>query len=329
MSQSHSFCVEDAQLYGVECAILINHFRFWINQNSACKRNFFDGRTWMFQTQKEIAAIYPYWSEDQVQRNIKKLLDMGVIIKGNYNKSSYDRTVWYAFKVEEISTIPQNRGMESAKTRNQIREVASPIPDTNKDTNKDLPPLTPPKVLDAKVKKKKDEEDFSFLSSFNFTEHEKRQLREFSSDQVKRAIEISKHQTVKSSLVGLLLNILRNPEKWPDPKELENKKKCSVINSFDYAPFNSSYWTQILHLVTQTMIREMGTIKAAQGWNSKGLRECGSYLQDPHGEKIYMKDHTFLDQIRNYFLKKGIELKSLYDFIDQCKQDLGGRLKSL
>ena len=35
---SHSFSVEYAELYGVECAILINHFQFWIEQNQKQQR---------------------------------------------------------------------------------------------------------------------------------------------------------------------------------------------------------------------------------------------------------------------------------------------------
>ncbi len=135
---SHSFSIENAKLYGVECAILINHFEFWIDQNRAMKKNFHEGRTWMFQSQKAIAAIYPYWTEDAVQRNIKKLLDFGVLVKGNFNKSKYDRTVWYAFKNEKNFSIPQNYGMDGDKSRNRFRDSERPIPDTNKDTNKDV-----------------------------------------------------------------------------------------------------------------------------------------------------------------------------------------------
>src|SRR5258706_235764 len=104
MLHSHSFCVEYAQTYGIECAILINHFLFWISQNKAMNRNFHDGRTWMYQTQKEIAAIYPYWSRDKVQDLLKKLEEHGIIIRGNYNRTSLDRTTWFAFKNEEIFT---------------------------------------------------------------------------------------------------------------------------------------------------------------------------------------------------------------------------------
>jgi hypothetical protein len=131
---SHSFSVEYAELYGVECAILINHFQFWIEQNQRTGKNFHDGKTWMYQTQKEIAAIYPYWSEDVVFKLMKKLEDLGVIEKGNFNRSAMDRTAWYAFKNEKMFTKPSNDGMETAKRRNANRQTTAPIPDTKQDT---------------------------------------------------------------------------------------------------------------------------------------------------------------------------------------------------
>lgn len=141
MSLHHTFSVEYTQLYGMDCAVMIHHFQYWVEHNRMMKKNFIDGRTWTFQTQKEIAALYPYWSEDTVQRTISKLLEFGVLIKANYNKSKIDKTSWYAFKNEETFTIPQKRGIaenitrtnsntpqpvlaHSAKTRDGCREIA-------------------------------------------------------------------------------------------------------------------------------------------------------------------------------------------------------------
>lgn len=123
----HTFAVEHAEQYGIECAILIHHFQFWIEQNQAMGKNFIDGRTWTYQTHKEIYAIYPYLSEDIVQRNLKKLVDEGVLVTANYNKSQLNKTLWYAFKNEKMFTKPQNCGMETAKLRNASRENAEYI----------------------------------------------------------------------------------------------------------------------------------------------------------------------------------------------------------
>ena len=131
---SHSFSVEYAEMYGVECAILINHFQFWVEQNKAMGRNFHDGRTWMYQTQAEIAAIYPYWNRDKVQDLIQKLLEFKVLVKGNYNKKKFDKTSWYAFENEEMFTIVRNRTIECAESHTPLCGTAQPIPDTKTNT---------------------------------------------------------------------------------------------------------------------------------------------------------------------------------------------------
>jgi hypothetical protein len=132
----HAFKVEHAELWGIECAIMIAHLIYWVEYNQRLKRNFIENRTWTFQTQIEIAAHFPYWSVDQIYRIIKKLTKLEVIIKGNFNKSPYDRTIWYAFKNEFMfinptkinNTIPQNRGMNSEDVRNEFHEIVEPIP---------------------------------------------------------------------------------------------------------------------------------------------------------------------------------------------------------
>src|SRR5580765_1621902 len=134
---NHAFSVEYAELYGIECSIILTHMQFWIEQNQAIGRNFHDGRTWMYQTQAEIAACYTYMSEDIVFRTIKKLLDLKILIKGNYNKTPFDKTTWYAFENEIKFTKPRNRGIDVAESRNPHREVAETIPYTKQDSKQD------------------------------------------------------------------------------------------------------------------------------------------------------------------------------------------------
>jgi hypothetical protein len=130
----HAFSVQLAELYGVECAIMIHHLQSWIQYNMDEDKNFHDGRTWTYQTHNKIANHFPYWSEDAVRRIMNKLEEFGVIIKGNYNKTSYDRTIWYSFENEKMFTIRRNRGMENAKSPNPKCETASPIPNNKTNT---------------------------------------------------------------------------------------------------------------------------------------------------------------------------------------------------
>ncbi len=134
MSQAHAFLVENATLYGIECAILINHFKFWIEQNQSMNKNFHDGRTWMYQTQEEIAAIYPYMNRAKIQACIQKLVDNKILIRGNYNRSSFDKTTWYAFENQKMFSKVGIPTIDDNDPNNGRSEFQQPIPDTNTNT---------------------------------------------------------------------------------------------------------------------------------------------------------------------------------------------------
>ncbi len=113
----HGFDIELAQIYGVECAILIHHFQYWVNFNKKMKRNFINGRTWTRQTLEELEVHFPYWTRDKIRQLLDKLCHgktrfeknksfEPVLIKGNFNQLSYDRTFWYTFASEEFVDPP-------------------------------------------------------------------------------------------------------------------------------------------------------------------------------------------------------------------------------
>jgi len=123
----HSFDIELAKKYGVKEAILIRHFQFWITKNKANGVNYYDGRTWTYNSIKAFQEIFPYLTERQIRYALDNLVKKGVLIKGNYNKSKYDHTLWYAFKDESIFlksnfdfTILSNRNQKNVKSENAV-----------------------------------------------------------------------------------------------------------------------------------------------------------------------------------------------------------------
>ena len=168
-----AFDVQTAIDYGVNEAIMIQNFVFWIEKNLANNKNHHDGRTWTYNTQEAFTFLFPFWSKWQVQRIIESLEKQGVLIKGNYNHHAYDRTQWYAFSDEDkwlnkLENTPQtledvhvaksqngnceiapsklqNRKMEIVESQNGNCEITSPIPNnyTNKKTNNNNNPPDP------------------------------------------------------------------------------------------------------------------------------------------------------------------------------------------
>lgn len=147
----HSFDIHLAEEYGVNEAILIHHFQHWIQFNMKTKKNQHEGRTWSYQTLEDIAAHFPYWSKDQIVTLIDKLCAgktrfqkeksfEPVLMKGNFNKHNYDRTVWYAFVNEEKFTILCKHKMEIGETQNGDWGNTTPIPHTKTDAKTKIPP---------------------------------------------------------------------------------------------------------------------------------------------------------------------------------------------
>lgn len=133
----HSFDVMLAQKYGVNAAVLLKHFEFWIAKNKANGKNYFDGKYWTYNSRKAFAELFPYMNARQIDYALKKLIDGGLIITGNYNQSTYNRTLWYAI-TKKGYCILQNCEMEVTKLENGFDNIVEPIPDINTDINTDI-----------------------------------------------------------------------------------------------------------------------------------------------------------------------------------------------
>lgn len=146
MTVHHTFNIDLATELGcVNLAILVHHFEYWITYNERSKKNFYEGKYWMYQTLDQIARHFPYWSIDQVKRMIKKLLDKKILIKSNFNKTAFDRTVWYAFTKEFKESRTAKRQIDLAESPNGDGGIATPIPNTKTNTKKEInTPHSPP-----------------------------------------------------------------------------------------------------------------------------------------------------------------------------------------
>lgn len=133
----HSFDIEIAEKYGVSDAILLQHLWFWIEKNKANEVNFYDGTYWTYNSAKAFVKLFPYMTQRQIQNALKRLKEKGIIKTGNYNKSSYDRTLWYAF-TELGKSIMQKCKMENTNLSNGLHKNVTPIPDINTNINTDI-----------------------------------------------------------------------------------------------------------------------------------------------------------------------------------------------
>ena len=132
----HNFDIEIAQKYGILEAILMENILFWIEKNKANNQHYHDGIYWTYNSIKAFETLFPYASSRQISKSLNHLEEEGLIITGNYNKSSYDRTKWYAI-TEKGYSIMQKCKMEDTKMSNGNVENVEPIPDINTDNKTD------------------------------------------------------------------------------------------------------------------------------------------------------------------------------------------------
>src|SRR5690606_9437487 len=138
----------------VNVAIFLNNLAFWIHKNQANKKHFHDGRYWTYNTQEAFTELFPYWTRQNLRTVIKYCIDNNLIIKGNYNETTYDRTQWYSLtdlglslfdcfnntqKTPNNEPIPigWNQPMERLEPTNELVRTNQPIPDSKPADNPD------------------------------------------------------------------------------------------------------------------------------------------------------------------------------------------------
>lgn len=145
----HQFNIDYAQQYGVDAAILIRHFQYWIIYNRERGKNQISNRTWTYFAISWLQGIFPYWTHKQLRRIVNHLVNSGVLLKRNYNKKSYDKTNWYAFVEESrflddkalaqmVKSTGPNGNLEIPKQSIQSAQTGQPIPNTKTNTLTDI-----------------------------------------------------------------------------------------------------------------------------------------------------------------------------------------------
>lgn len=103
---NHQFDVEHAILFGLQEAIFINNFYFWLRQNAANERNIHNNKPWTYNTHKAYCKQFPYMTENQIRRVLESLVDKGILEKAKFNENKYDHTLWYSFTDEFLLQNP-------------------------------------------------------------------------------------------------------------------------------------------------------------------------------------------------------------------------------
>ena len=140
--KEHHFIVEEATKYGVEKAILLYNIRFWLDKNKANDKHIHqhsNGKYYYFTYNSGTAfgKLFPYMNAKSINRWLLELENDGILISGNFNNTSYDRTKWYSiiqeFEYNEKSITLDEKSITLDEQSNTLDE--QPIPDNNTHNN--------------------------------------------------------------------------------------------------------------------------------------------------------------------------------------------------
>ena len=137
----HFFKTEIADIYGINAAILLQNILYWCEHNRVNDKHFHDGHYWTYNSMKAFKEQFSYMGDKQIRNALKKLKDEGLILSGNYNKSSYDKTLWYTITEkgyeafgDSVKSIQPKGRIDESKRAYRVKAKGEPIPDIYSDS---------------------------------------------------------------------------------------------------------------------------------------------------------------------------------------------------
>jgi rubrerythrin len=100
MAKVHFFDVSLAVKYGPVESIILSNLCWWIEKNRENKKHYHNGRYWVYNSIKAFENLFPYLNGEQIRRTIDRLRKEKVLYVGKFNKTGYDRTLWYSVNDE-------------------------------------------------------------------------------------------------------------------------------------------------------------------------------------------------------------------------------------
>lgn len=101
-----------ARIIGLNEAIIVQQIHYWLQVHEQNGTNYYDGRYWVYNTYQQWQQQFSFWSLDTIKRTIRKMEKSGLLITGNYNKMSLDKTKWYTINYEMLEDLPDNADKE-------------------------------------------------------------------------------------------------------------------------------------------------------------------------------------------------------------------------
>ena len=125
---------------GLNESIVLQQIHYWLLQHQKQKIDYHDERYWVYNSYVEWKKQFPFWSVRTIKTIITRLEKLGLVVSGNYNKLSLDRTKWYSIDYKRLETLCSSHSAIIAQCKvqhlpNQGAGFAQPIPETTSETS--------------------------------------------------------------------------------------------------------------------------------------------------------------------------------------------------
>jgi hypothetical protein len=127
-----------ARLFGVNAALIIQQIRYWMNNYMVAeqslpegdRRHWHNGRWWVYNTYEQWQRDnFDFWSKRTIQRHINELENKGVLISGEFNKSSGDRTKWYTINFDVLDKLVSQNEATVNPSSQTVQTISTNCPD--------------------------------------------------------------------------------------------------------------------------------------------------------------------------------------------------------
>ena len=125
-----------AKVLGLNEAIVIQQIHYWLEINRKVNNNFYDDRTWTYNTYEDWQKEnFDFWSVSTLKRIFKSLFDKKILIKGNYNSKKYDRKLWVTINYDILDFLLEEYNKKHTKNDEKVEISTKCQNDTMSDCN--------------------------------------------------------------------------------------------------------------------------------------------------------------------------------------------------
>jgi hypothetical protein len=131
MQTNYTFIGEHAKQYGVSESIVLHTIIYFVLFNKKHKRNEIHGKYWTFNSANKWRYFFPFFSQGQIRRYLKSLVQEGALLEASYNKKGYDKTLWHTLSDSLLEEVSRDKYWQKrvSKMTNTCVKNDKPIPD--------------------------------------------------------------------------------------------------------------------------------------------------------------------------------------------------------